>query len=437
MMSPASDPPKLLILPKNPSPEARICTLGHPRTSNPSRYYFDPEKGIYEFTRIAAPKHVYRSWLIGGKSPRIQSKDRSGSLGTSIPSTPDVKTGNSGAAPPNNGFKDSGAKPISDGYVLKNAELLIATPIDYLFLLLPSLANTTSAKSSSKELFLSADDHIEKLVDKSEHLVQISSHGTARAAMEERMQAVCDSVDAGDEKMYRLNDDKLLDELVIKAKKMVEKGLPASMEERFIRKALDTPIMVVKHEDSSVSETNASQGDALPSGSTSFDAADSQASTATSVSTTSVSTEVTIPDDPASATENTELFHLLRIRTALSYMISAYIPPTYATILYTMLGSDKSPVNFKPLDERLASLAKVRAEALAARSLGDFSRKRSMYEEDDAVESRAEKKRLKEDEEKKKKAGETRGLRDLKKVDTKGMKKMSDFFGKSIAVKKR
>ncbi len=436
MMSPASDPPKLLVLPENPSPEARICTLGHPRTSNPSRYYFDPEKGIYEFTRIAAPKHVYRSWLIGGKSPRVQSKDRSGNLGTSIPTTPGLKTGNSEVAPPNDS-KDSGAKPISDGYVLKNSELLIATPIDYLFLLLPSLANTASTKSSSKGLFLSADDHIEKLVDKSGHLAQISGHGTARIAMEERIQAVCDSVDAGDEKMYRLNDDKLLDELVTKAKKMVERGLPASMEERFIRKALDTPIMVVKHEDRSVSETNAYQGDALPSGSTSFDTEDSQTSTATSVSTASVNTEVTVPDDPASATDNTELLHPLRIRTALSYMISAYIPPTYATILYTMLGSDKSPVNFKPLDERLASLAKVRAKALAARSLGDFSRKRSMYEEDDAVESRAEKKRLKEDEEKKKKAGETRGLRDLKKVDTKGMKKMSDFFGKSIAVKKR
>lgn len=436
MMSPASGPPKLLILPENSSPEARVCTLGHPRTSNPSRYYFDPEKGIYEFTRIAAPKHVYRSWLIGGKNPRIQNKDRNGDLGASISTTPDSKIRHPEAAPPND-LENSGAKPISDGYVLKNAELLIATPIDYLFLLLPSLANTASAKSSSKGLFLSVDDHIERLVDKSEHLVQISSHGKARVAMEERMQAVCDSVEAGDEKMYRLNDDKLLDELVTKAKKMVEKGLPASMEERFIRKALDTPIMVVKHEDSSVSETSASQGDALPSGSTSFDTEDSQTNTVTSVSATSVGTEVTIPDDPASATGNTELLHLLRIRTALSYIISAYIPPTCATILYTMLGSDKSPVNFKPLDERLASLAKVRAEALAARSLGDFSRKRSMYEEDDAVESRAEKKRLKEDEEKKKKAGETRGIRDLKKVDTKGMKKMSDFFGKSIAVKKR
>ena len=59
-----------------------------------------------------------------------------------------------------------------------------------------------------------------------------------------------------------------------------------------------------------------------------------------------------------------------------------------------------------------------------------------MYEEDDAVETRAEKKRREEEEVKRKKAGESRGIRDLKKVDTKGMKKMSDFFGKAAAKKK-
>lgn len=431
MMPPACDPPKLLILPENPSPEARICTLAHPRTCNPSRYYFDPEKGVYEFTRIAAPKHLYRSWLIAGRASPIQGMAGSGNSEASISTGQDPNTTSS------NGLKDSDAKPVSDGYVLKNAEILVATPIDYLFLLLPSLINTASAKSSSKGLFLSADDYIEKLADSSEHLVHILSHGTARVAMEERMQAVCNSVDAGDEKMYRLSDDKVLGELVLKAEKMVEKGLPASMEERFIRKALDTPIMVVKHEDSSISESIASQGDALPIASMPSDAADSQASTATSVSMASVSTEVTIPDDPGSAGENTELLHLLRMRTALSYMISAYIPLTFATVLKTMLESDKSPVNFESLDERLASVAKIRAEALAAQSLGDFSRKRSFYEEDDAAETRAEKKRHKEEEEKKKKAGETRGIRDLKKVDTKGMKKMSDFFGKSMVAKKR
>jgi len=55
--------------------------------------------------------------------------------------------------------------------------------------------------------------------------------------------------------------------------------------------------------------------------------------------------------------------------------------------------------------------------------------------DDEAAETRAEKKRRKEEEEKRKKAGESRGLRDLKKVNVTGMKKMSDFFGKGAVTK--
>lgn len=429
-----SKPPKILILPEGGSPGARICTLAHPRTSNPSRYYFDPEKGIYEFTKIAAPKSACRSWLVAGRAQLVEGEDSAGKSKASIPLKQDVDT----RAPKVSELNDSGAKPISDGYVLKNAEMLVATPIDYLFLLLPSLINTASTKSPSKGLFLSADDLIEKLADESNHLNHISSIEIARRAMEERLQALCDSVDAGDEKMYRLNDKKLLAELLGKAKRMVELGLPASIEDRFIRKALETPVMVVRHEDSAVSaETNKSHTDTPTLISTPSDAADSQTSVATSASTASVSTEITVPEDPTPASDKSELHHLLRLRTALSYVISAYIPPTLATTLSTILASDKSAIDFQPLEERLAELAKMRAVALAARSLGDYSRKRSMYEEDDAAETRAEKKRRKEEEEKKKKAGETRGLRDLKKVDTKGMKKMSDFFGKGAVVKKK
>ena len=51
-------------------------------------------------------------------------------------------------------------------------------------------------------------------------------------------------------------------------------------------------------------------------------------------------------------------------------------------------------------------------------------------EDDDEDESRAEKKRKKDEEEKRKKAGESRGVKNLKKVNTAGMKKMSDFFKK-------
>ncbi len=373
---------------------------------------------------MAAPKSTCRSWLIGKRkrdaSSKMEKKDAKGPASTEEPThaldSQDPLTAEK---------KHAKIRPFSDGYVVKFAELLVATPIDYLFLLLPCFVNSPSAKLPSKGLFLSADDLLEKLSEHSRHLGQILRYPKLRLATGERMQAVCDMVDAGDEKMYRLSNKMLLNELVLKAEAMVVRGLPASIEERFVRKALETPVMVVKREESFESEPNPSE------------CVDSQMSFANAESTATVATDVTVPDETALTAVPKELYHLLRLRTAISYMISAYIPPTLAATLNTLLASEQSPLDFAPLDERLGSIAKLRAEALAARSLGDFSRKRSMYEEDDAAETRAEKKRRKEEEEKKKKAGETRGIRDLKKVDTKGMKKMSDFFGKRKSPRKK
>jgi hypothetical protein len=82
-------------------------------------------------------------------------------------------------------------------------------------------------------------------------------------------------------------------------------------------------------------------------------------------------------------------------------------------------------VDFSSLDDYLSKLAKFRAEAVASHSM-DYSRKRDRDEEED--EARVKKRKA--EEEKKKKSMESRGVRELKKVNTKGMKKMSDFFKK-------
>ena len=433
---------KLLVLPEQQSSDARICTLAHPRTLAPSRYYFDPEKGIYEFTKVAAPRTLPRSWLI---ARRVQPLPRQTSTEKEIKDSSRTTSDDGSLAVDEKGSGCSSHGPVDTesvfaGHVSKTAELLIATPIDYVFLLLPAFAQASSVKSSSSNgLFFSVDDLLEKLFEDSKHLEWLSNHPSARLAIEERMKAICDTVDAGDECMYRLNDNRLLKELVSKVKHMVTIGLPASIEEKFISRALESPIMALKHEDSIV-KTTAPENDITRSDPTSSDLTESQASTATTetkMSTTSGDTEITVPDNADSILVDGELYHLLRIRTALSYMTSVYLSADLAVRMQTLLASEESPINFKPLEERLATIAQLRADALAARSLGDFSRKRSMFEEDEAAESRAEKKRRKEEEEKKKKAGESRTLRDLRKVDTKGMKKMSDFFGKGAATKKK
>ena len=431
----AGGPPRVLILPEDASPEARICTLSHPRTSTPSRYYFDPYKGLYEFTCVAAPKTTCRSWLIGRHTRLVNAKNDalSGKTPLTTKEEPDA-----GGAQAN---KEANDRPISDGYTIKDAEMLIATPIDYLFLLLPSFIHDSSSKSpTSQKLFLSADDLLERLSEKSKHFDYVSCNERMRLAMEQRLRAISDTVDAGGEEMYRLNDQKLLRELVLKAKTIVAKGLPASMEERFIWKTLETPVMVVKHEESSVPDATMSQNETTTSDPVVAEAIDSQASTASAdstVSALSTSTEVTVPEDVAPMKDPSELYHLLRLRIALSYIISSYVPLALARPLNALILSSKRPVDFEILDKHLANIAKMRAEALASRSFGDFSRKRSMYEDDDAAETRAENKRRKEEHEKKKKAGESRGIKDLKKVDTRGMKKMSDFFGKAAGAQKK
>ncbi|KAM0795016.1 ribonuclease H2, subunit B [Usnea florida] len=429
-VSNGAHPPRVLILPKNAAPGACVCTLAHPRTLTPSRYYFDPDKGLYEFTRIAAPKSACRSWLIGRWTRLVIQKD-----------DPPLGKAPTPAEKSKPVLAEADDRPISDGYTVKNAEMLIATPIDPLFLLLPSFVYESSAKSpTSERLFLSADDLLEKFSEKSKHFSHISDHGLIRLSVEQRMRAVCNTVDAGDEEMYRLSDEKLLHELMQKARTMVAKGLPASMEEQFIRKTLEAPVMVVRHDETSVSEATVSRNKTPTSESTSSEAFDSQTSTGSSdsvVSAFSMATETTPPENITPAIKASELYHLLRLRTALSYIMSNYVPPAIAKTLNTLILSGKSQVDFRLLDEYLTGIAKMRAEALASRSIGDFSRKRSMYEDDHAAETRAEKNRKKEEEDKRKKAGESRGVKDLKKVDTKGMKKMSDFFGKAAAAKKK
>jgi hypothetical protein len=121
-----------------------------------------------------------------------------------------------------------------------------------------------------------------------------------------------------------------------------------------------------------------------------------------------------------------EVVKLQRLRVAFNFICSSYVAPTIAQMLQESLAKATDQVDFKPLVEYLARLTKLRQEAAAARS-GDFSRKRAVDEEED---DRVEKRRKKEAEEKAKKASMSRGVKNLMKVNTSGMKKMSDFFKK-------
>ncbi|EAW09606.1 uncharacterized protein ACLA_038160 [Aspergillus clavatus NRRL 1] len=402
-------PSKTFILPSAATEDARFLTLPNPRTGEANRYFFCPKLGVYEFTVVGSSPQCPRSILF-----------------TSTPQTSPSDSDNGPSQP--------------QGTISKVAELCVASPMDVLFFMIPLLCPSTSTQT--KRLFQPLDDIIDSQDEMPEHLRRLLYNDDFRSVLHSRVESVCDSVEAGDEKMFRFSEDKLLKELIAKAERLVTQGLPASLEEKFVRQALAIPMMTVKREESIINGTSTSANETEGE---SQEKQETQSSTTASVSTTvsvstasGVSTPATeMSTEPSlegpSATDN--LAHILRISTALSFIKESYISPSLNSRLDELLGTPESPLDFIPLQEHLKHIAELRAQALASRSLGDFTRKRGP-DDDDAAESRAEKKRRREEEEKKKKAGESRGVRDLKKVNTSGMKKMSDFFSKAAAKKK-
>ncbi|KAF2111816.1 ribonuclease H2, subunit B [Lophiotrema nucula] len=408
--------PKLFVLPKDTSKDARIVTLDNPASGTPSRYFFCPEKGFYEFTRIAAPKKACRSWLITSETSMEDEQEEK--------------------------HEENGGVEIGSGYVTKSADLFLATPIDLLFLILPALA-PKSAKDT-KQLFLSLDDYLDKLSSSSAHWkALLSQYPSLRAMIEKRMDAFCDTVDAGDDSMYRLSNTKLLQILVKKAERICATSFPSSMEERFIKPTLDVPVMSIKREESNTTQTTTDTS-SQPQTETQTEASDTQPSSTPSTtlesqtsfeSTSTTATSIEAEDDapPALQTPPT-IPPLLRLRTTLSYILSSYIPSPLRPSLLTLLStpqpqSSTSLPDLQPLETHLSTLAKLKSQAAALRSISDnISRKRAFDDEDaDRAAEREEKKRRKEEEEKRKK-GESRGVKALKKVDVSGMKKLSSFF---------
>ena len=414
-----SNPPQIFVLPENTSHDARIVSIPNPATSTLNRYFVCPDKGFYEFTRIAAPKRAYRSWLL---APDQTSKaDGSSAHGE----TPATSVG-------------------QQGYVLQSPEMMIATPIDPLFLALSALSEGDEV--GGMQMFLSLSDYVDKLEEQAAQFKQIMRNDRGQAnsldkVLEARIAAVCDELEAGDEKLYKLSKQKLLDVLVIKARKMVTQGLPASMEERFVKHPLVVPMMSVKREASSLSFASNGDTDDTVTGASQDEASsasisqDTQASSVTnaSVSTAATSIAATPTEDPSSAPDN--IVHLLRLRTALDFLLRSYVAPSLRKDLGTLLTTCAHSIDFKPLEAHLAHIEKLKRDAQTLRSLSEnISRKRGIEDDEEALEKADAKKRKKEQEEFRKK-NTSRGVQQLKKADTSGMKKLSSFFTKGAAKK--
>lgn len=277
-------------------------------------------------------------------------------------------------------------------------------------------------------MFLSSDDHFDTIFEETPHLRETMRWPKWRQTLESRMAFICDTLETGDEIMFRFSEEKLLNQLLLKAKKMSDAGLPSSMEEKFVAKALEAPVLGIKR--MNLASTLQTQESTAPASQTHPSGEEAESQKSINTTTKALSEASTAETSMANSTESAiraseEVISLQRLRVAFNFICSAYLPPSIVVVLNKMLADGKGYVDFAALDEYVAQLAKLRQEALLSRSASDYSRKRKMDEED---EERREKKRKKEEEEKRKKAGESRGVKELKKVNVSGMKKMSDFF---------
>ncbi|TLD25500.1 hypothetical protein PspLS_06134 [Pyricularia sp. CBS 133598] len=409
-------PSRLFILPKDATADARIVALPNPRYAKPTRYLVCPETGIYEFTRIAAPKSSARSWLItqGDASSTVVDDDEDGKL----------------------------RKACLQAEVSKGAELFVATKIDPVFLVLPALALQSKTTDADKRMFLTSEDHIDALPEEGSNLSEILRWKGVRELLESRMACVCDTVEAGDETMFRLSETKLLEMVLNKAKRMT---LPKSMHDKFVKKALEAPVLGQKSlAPKGAAPAEAAQEDSDGASTPQTESNDSQSSVATTGSavsqTSTAATSTTGEDADASAAPeqvvaaieaSDKVIKLQELRVAFNFVCSSYLPPIITTVIKDLLsaksGTFSQFVDFKPLDDYISRLTKLRQEALLTRSASDFSRKRALDEEQ---EERNEKRRKMEEEDKRKKANESRGVKQLKKVNVSGMKKLSEFFKK-------
>jgi len=382
-------PPRVCIVPtseSNDSTAPTILSLPHPRTRIPTRYFAHPTKGLHEFTKIPSSTSQPRSWLITNERPDTN---------------------------------DSTAW-VGNGQVLQDGALYIATPIDPLFLVLPHLLPDSAEEK--KGHFVPLDDMLDTFTeseDKSAHWMTVLRPGVAsRKHVEARVLAVSESVNVGDEKVYRICKEKLAKVLMKKCEAMATGGLPKSFEEELVAKPLLHPLAESTAMNPEPEKTERAEGNEPMKGAQSEQMQrPTQLPTPQPSDLKDVSTKGTSSPPP-------EILHLLRLRVACQFLAASYLPPHISMLLASHMESLN---DFTSLDTYLAELKRLRTETSAARS-GDFSLKRGFS--DEATDDREEKKQRKEEEEKAKKKSVSRAVQQLTKVNTRGMAKMTSFFKK-------
>lgn len=407
---PPSDPnpSQLFILPSDASSAARFVSLVNPATSQLTRYLYCPDTGFYEFKQVGRPKSVPASFLL--------SQD-----GASNHEKPNLSQSPSTSGTNHEKYDEN------KNYILDGCSILIATPFDPLFLLTPLVpVGAINDRTDWPHLARLLEDYLETLAQSSKHLAQLLRRKGVRNLFEKRLKLIAQEQDIGVGVTYRLDALLLLNLLYEKAQRAVSKDVwPASLE-REVLSQLETPATASTFDGASSQEklSNPSQG---------YNKRDHQGHEADAQveQVTGADGAQMHRDHSPQGTEPTPegIVRKLRIRTALSFLLSSYIPPDLRGHLQSVIALNNF-YDFSDLDGHLHRIEKLKQEAQALRSLSEnVSYKRQGPDDHEAARARAKKRQKREDEENKRKS-ESRAMKDLKRTDISGMKKLSSFFAK-------
>ena len=455
-----------------------MVTLPHPSSHAPSHYLLHSVSGLHEIKRVTYPLSVPRSWLITpdtlekeNSNLTIEPGEEEGEVGKnekeeeeeeenwvkveqnkeeSVEEENWVKVeqnkeesveeeGKVGTDIVEEGKVEGGEVVVEDmeeekweerdkgdwlgqGQVVPDSSLYICTPIDPLFLFVEHLTTLIH--------YLPLDDIMDPLIETSPHWSKVLESGTnSEALIKSRIRSICDQVDAGGEPSYRLSKSKLLKVFTRKCKAIIAGNeLPGTMEEEFVRKVLAKPIgsdsaclAEGENEKANVLEEG-NEPTQQPTAENSFDGTTDSQKLQNPIVTQEIpsSTNTTAPPIPP------DIAHLQRIRVASQYL-SSYLSPALAKEFSAHLETTH---DFTPLDKYLSDLAKLKQELSFYRA-GNFSMQTSIDEQEGRGNMSKKRKREEEEEqEKKRKKNLSTGVRNLAKVDTKGMAKMTNFFKK-------
>ncbi|KAL9084136.1 MAG: hypothetical protein Q9159_005388 [Coniocarpon cinnabarinum] len=386
---------KTIILPKRCSPDTRIVSLANPSTGKLSRYLYCAQTGFYELTRVPGRGPIFQSSLLVP-----QSEDQS---------------------PDQGDCSDSKTSPdIDNGHIMEDAQLLIATPMDPRLLLMPLFQPGIYNERGRPHMARLREDLLDDLATSSKHMGILVRYPSVQKLFFDKLEDVCEPVDALGQTAYRPDSLSMLGLLVSKAETTVDHAWPKSLE-TYVQKRLEVPaaVALIKDKHSGTSQVQSSESALVPD------------------ANGSASVTSKLDDDPESQSlfkPNETVVKQMRLRVALDFILSSYVHPKLKQYFEKIIESPNSQmVDLSEVDAFLERIEQLKAEAQALRSISDnVSRKRSAEDNDEAQEARNEKRRKKDEEEKKRKQ-ESRATKDLKKVDTSGMKKMSSFFSKKAA----